>query len=109
MDWTDCDVVDEYPEKWGSPVIKGTRIEPDTVVQDWEFGSSVGSRDGFVDSQMAPQNTTIATVPLPTVPYGKRPPALSFNFFLLAALRCLSIPKGPLCYTSCSRDSSAFR
>jgi uncharacterized protein (DUF433 family) len=39
MDWLECDEVEAVPGKMGGrPVIKGTRIEPDTVVIDEEFG-----------------------------------------------------------------------
>jgi uncharacterized protein (DUF433 family) len=39
MDWTDCDLVEEVPGKVGGrPVIKGTRIEPDVVLVDEEYG-----------------------------------------------------------------------
>jgi uncharacterized protein (DUF433 family) len=42
MDWSTCDVVEEVPGKMGGrPVIKGTRIEPDTIVQDYELGSPI--------------------------------------------------------------------
>lgn len=39
MDWTDCDLVERVPGKMGGrPVIKGTRIEPETVLIDEEYG-----------------------------------------------------------------------
>jgi len=39
MDWTDCALVEAIPGKMGGrPVIKGTRIEPDTVILDEEYG-----------------------------------------------------------------------
>jgi uncharacterized protein (DUF433 family) len=42
MDWTDCDVIETVPGKMGGrPVIQGTRIEPDTLVTDFELGSSI--------------------------------------------------------------------
>ena len=42
MEWTDCDLIETIPGKMGgNPVIKGTRIEPDTVVTDFELGSTV--------------------------------------------------------------------
>ena len=40
--WEDCELVERIPGKCGGrPVIKGTRIEPDTVLTDHELGSSV--------------------------------------------------------------------
>lgn len=39
MDWTGCDAVEQVPGKVGGrPVIKGTRIEPDVVLIDEEYG-----------------------------------------------------------------------
>ena len=39
MDWTDCELVEQVPGKMGGrPVIKGTRIEPETVIVDEEYG-----------------------------------------------------------------------
>jgi uncharacterized protein (DUF433 family) len=38
----ECELVERVPEKMGGrPVIKDTRIEPDTIVQDFELGSPV--------------------------------------------------------------------
>ena len=40
IDWTNCDIVERVPGKVsGKPVIKGTRILADTIVQDYELGS----------------------------------------------------------------------
>jgi uncharacterized protein (DUF433 family) len=42
MDWSDCEIVERVPGKMGGrPVIKGTRIEPDTIIQDYELGSPI--------------------------------------------------------------------
>jgi uncharacterized protein (DUF433 family) len=42
MDWTLSDLVERVPGKMGGrPVIKGTRIEPDTIIEDFDLGSSV--------------------------------------------------------------------
>jgi uncharacterized protein (DUF433 family) len=42
MDWSDCSLVEKVAGKMGGrPVIKGTRIEPDTVVTDFDLGSPV--------------------------------------------------------------------
>jgi uncharacterized protein (DUF433 family) len=42
MDWSGCDVVEQVPGKMGGrPVITGTRIEPETILQDYELGSPV--------------------------------------------------------------------
>ena len=42
MDWTGCDLVERVPGKVsGQPVVKGTRILADQVVEDAELGSPV--------------------------------------------------------------------
>jgi uncharacterized protein (DUF433 family) len=39
MDWSECSEVERIPGKMGGrPVIKGTRIEPETVLIDEEYG-----------------------------------------------------------------------
>ncbi len=39
ISWEDCDVVERVPGKCGGrPVIKGTRIEPDVILTDEEYG-----------------------------------------------------------------------
>ncbi len=42
MNWLECDEVEAVPGKMGGrPVVKGTRIEPETVIVDFELGSPV--------------------------------------------------------------------
>jgi uncharacterized protein (DUF433 family) len=42
MNWTGCELVELVPGKAaGKPVVKGTRIPADTVVIDFELGSTV--------------------------------------------------------------------
>ena len=42
VDWTGCELVERIPGKVsGRPVIRGTRILADTIVQDAELGSPV--------------------------------------------------------------------
>ncbi len=42
MDWTGCSLVESVPGKVsGKPVIKGTRILADTIVQDYELGAPI--------------------------------------------------------------------
>jgi uncharacterized protein (DUF433 family) len=42
IDWTGCELVERVPGKVsGRPVVRGTRILADTIVQDAELGSSV--------------------------------------------------------------------
>ena len=41
MEWTDCDLVERVEGKMGGrPVIKGTRIEPEVVLVDEEYGQT---------------------------------------------------------------------
>jgi uncharacterized protein (DUF433 family) len=40
IDWTGCDLVERIPGKVsGRPLVRGTRILADTIVQDAELGS----------------------------------------------------------------------
>ena len=42
IDWTGCDLVERVPGKVsGKPIIRGTRILADTIVQDAQLGSSL--------------------------------------------------------------------
>jgi uncharacterized protein (DUF433 family)/predicted nuclease of predicted toxin-antitoxin system len=42
VDWTACDLVERIPGKVsGRPIVRGTRILADTIVQDAELGSPV--------------------------------------------------------------------
>jgi uncharacterized protein (DUF433 family) len=39
MDWKGCDAIEQVPGKVGGrPVIKDTRVEPDVVLVDEEYG-----------------------------------------------------------------------
>lgn len=41
MDWTDCDEVEVIPEKVsGAPVLKGTRVQADLVLDNHRVGLS---------------------------------------------------------------------
>ncbi len=42
MDWDDCRLVERVTGKVsGQPVVKGTRILADTIVEDYDLGSTV--------------------------------------------------------------------
>ena len=42
MDWTGCELVERVPGRCsGVPTVVGTRIFPDTIVNDYELGSTV--------------------------------------------------------------------
>jgi uncharacterized protein (DUF433 family) len=41
MTWEGCEEIEQVPGKMGGrPVIKGTRIEPETILTDEELGAS---------------------------------------------------------------------
>jgi len=42
IDWTGCDLVEVNPRKVsGVPILKGTRVQADTIVENYESGSPV--------------------------------------------------------------------
>ena len=42
IDWTECELVERIPGKVsGRPLVRGTRILADTIVQDAQLGSSL--------------------------------------------------------------------
>lgn len=42
MNWLECEEIEAVPGKMGGvPVVKGTRVEPDTILTDFELGSPV--------------------------------------------------------------------
>ena len=42
MDWTECDLVERVPGKVsGKPLVKGTRILADQIVEEAALGSSI--------------------------------------------------------------------
>jgi uncharacterized protein (DUF433 family) len=42
IDWTGCELVEQIPGKVsGRPIVRGTRILADTIIQDAELGSSL--------------------------------------------------------------------
>ena len=49
IDWTGCELVERVPGKVsGRPIVRGTRILADTIVQDYELGESVENiQEGF--------------------------------------------------------------
>jgi len=55
IDWTGCELVERIPGKVsGRPVIRGTRILADTIVQDAELGSPLEEiLDNYPDLPLA--------------------------------------------------------
>jgi uncharacterized protein (DUF433 family) len=42
IDWANCALVERIPGKQGGgPLVKGTRIPADQIVEEWELGSAV--------------------------------------------------------------------
>jgi len=42
MNWMECPEIEAVPGKMGGrPVIKGTRVQPETIVDNFEGGSSI--------------------------------------------------------------------
>jgi uncharacterized protein (DUF433 family) len=42
MDWSDCEVVEVIPGKVsGAPIVKGSRVQADTVLESHRLGESV--------------------------------------------------------------------
>jgi uncharacterized protein (DUF433 family) len=42
MDWTGCELVERIPGKVsGQPIVRGTRILADTIVEDFDDGSPI--------------------------------------------------------------------
>jgi uncharacterized protein (DUF433 family) len=42
MDWVGCDLVEIVPGKVsGQPIVRGTRILADTIIEDYEMGSPI--------------------------------------------------------------------
>jgi uncharacterized protein (DUF433 family) len=42
VDWSDCSLVEVNPRKVsGAPILKGTRVQADSIVQNYEGGESV--------------------------------------------------------------------
>jgi uncharacterized protein (DUF433 family) len=49
IDWLACDLIETVPGKVsGRPVVRGTRILPDPIVNSYELGDSIEEiREGF--------------------------------------------------------------
>ena len=49
IDWTGCELVEQVPGKVsGRPVVRGTRIIPDAIVNDYDLGETIEDiREGY--------------------------------------------------------------
>jgi uncharacterized protein (DUF433 family) len=42
MDWSACDIVEINPRKVsGAPILKGTRVQADSIVENYQTGSDI--------------------------------------------------------------------
>ena len=55
IDWTACELIEQVPGKVsGRPVVRGTRILPDAIVNSYDLGESIEDlREGFPSLSVA--------------------------------------------------------
>lgn len=55
IDWTECELIEQIPGKVsGRPIVRGTRILPDAIVNSYDMGESVADlREGFPSLSVA--------------------------------------------------------
>ncbi len=55
VDWSDCSIVEVNPRKVsGAPILKGTRVQADSIVENYEGGESV---EEIAENFSIPQET----------------------------------------------------
>jgi len=55
MDWSGCDLVEINPRKVsGVPIVKGTRVQADAIVENYEGGSGI---EEIADNFAIPEST----------------------------------------------------
>ena len=60
IDWTDCPLVESVPGKVsGVPILKGTRVQADAIVENYESGSPI---DEISDNFDIPEETIRAVL-----------------------------------------------
>jgi uncharacterized protein (DUF433 family) len=49
IDWTQCELIETVPSKVsGRPIVRGTRILPDAIVDSYDLGETIDElREGF--------------------------------------------------------------
>jgi uncharacterized protein (DUF433 family) len=49
IDWTQCELIERVPGKVsGRPIVRGTRIMPDAIVDSYDLGETIDElREGF--------------------------------------------------------------
>jgi uncharacterized protein (DUF433 family) len=55
VDWMACELIEQVPGKVsGQPIVRGTRIPPDAIVNSYDLGESIEElREGFPSLSMA--------------------------------------------------------
>jgi len=55
IDWTSCELIEQVPGKVsGQPVVRGTRILPDAIVNSYDLGEGIEElREGFPSLSVA--------------------------------------------------------
>ena len=55
INWMDCELIEQVPGKVsGRPIVRGTRILPDGIVNSYDMGESVSDlREGFPSLSVA--------------------------------------------------------
>jgi uncharacterized protein (DUF433 family) len=56
VDWTACELIEQIPGKVsGRPLVRGTRIMPDPIVNSYDLGDSIEEiQEGFPALSVAP-------------------------------------------------------
>jgi uncharacterized protein (DUF433 family) len=48
VDWTACELIEQIPDKVsGRPIVRGTRIMPDGIVNSYDMGGSIEDIHGL--------------------------------------------------------------
>jgi uncharacterized protein (DUF433 family) len=68
IDWTACELIERVPGKVsGQPVVRGTRILPDAIVNSYDLGESIEDlREGFPSLSVAQIERLIEICPCST-------------------------------------------
>ena len=55
IDWTACELIEQIPDKVsGRPIVRGTRILPDAIVDSYDLGESMDElKEGFPSLSVA--------------------------------------------------------
>lgn len=57
MDWSECPIVEVNPRRLGGvPIVKGTRVQADAIVENYESGSPIKE---ISENFQIPENTIL--------------------------------------------------